>query len=195
MTTEHIFNMTSAQRKAPAQRPPPWFPPHPRRGLSFLLLGALLWSSSSFAQASAVSAPTPLWQTLLVSLLPVAIGAALAIHPLLKLASWLHARALDANASAAQRAVLLGTESLARSIDHFLEVTGSDFSDLASPAKRQAALTHLEQEAKAGALPAVTDAVKAMGSNWLAGAASAAVDAAAMKADPPSIPDPPPTRP
>lgn len=162
----------------------PESPPPLRRGRFFLALGAALFALPAAAQtAPAPAAAQPLWLTALLGLLPMVIGAVLALKPLLKLADWLHARALDQGRSAVARLGLLAGESLSKSVEHFLEATGADYSDLATPEKRAAALAHLKAQAEAGALPAVTDAAKALGSSWLAGAASSAVDAAAAKAD------------
>jgi hypothetical protein len=155
--------------------------------LHFGVVLALGWSCTAMAQEPGEIAPAqPLWLTALLGLLPVVVGAVLAIHPLLKLAAWLDARALDTGRSAAARAALLGTESLAKSVDHYLEATNSDYSDLADPAKRAAALKHIKDQAEAGALPALKDAIDALGSSWFAGAASAAVDQAAAKAAAPT---------
>jgi hypothetical protein len=130
------------------------------------------------------AAAQPVWLTLLAAALPLLIPALVALHPLMKLGAFMHAKALDANRSAMAKSAFLGAESLAKSLDHFLELSGQDVSDLADPAKRQAALKHLEDNAKSSALPAAADAVKAFGSSWLTGAASQAIDAAMAKADP-----------
>lgn len=135
--------------------------------------------------ADTAPASSPLMQ-LLIAALPFVIGALVALHPLSKLAAFLHAHALDANRSAMARGAFLAGESLSKSLDHFLEMSGQDAADLADPSKRQAALKHLEDTAKSEALPAAADAVKAFGSSWLTGAASQVIDAALAKAAAPA---------
>lgn len=145
---------------------------------------------AAFAQdvvAAPPPAANPLWLTALLGLAPVLIAAIVLLRPLLTLASWLHARALDQGRSALIKATFLATESLAKSVDHFLELTSADYADLLDPTKRAAALKHLEDQARSGALPAVTAALQALGSGWLTGAASQAIDAAAAKAPPVAV--------
>jgi hypothetical protein len=127
-------------------------------------------------------AAQPAWLTLLIAALPFVVGALVSLHPLLKLAAFLHAHAEDAKNSATAKGAFLAAESLAKSLDHFLEMSGQDVSDLADPAKRAAALKHLETTAVSSALPAAAEAVKAFGSSWLTGAASQVIDAAMAKA-------------
>lgn len=149
------------------------------------LMFVALLSLPAFAQAAdvaAVDGGMPGWLKVLGLIVPGLVFLVVATHAVLKLADKLHAEAIDAQKSALQRTLFLAGESLARSVDHYLELTQADFADLFDESKRAAAVKHLEDQAKVGALPAVSDAMKAMGSNWLAGAASAAVDAATTKA-------------
>ena len=137
------------------------------------------------------AAAQPVWLTLVIAALPFVISGLVALHPLLKLGAFLHAKAEDANRSAVAKGGFLAVESLSKSLDHFLEQSGQDISDLADPAKRQAALKHLEDTAKSDALPAAADAVKAFGSSWLTGAASQVIDAAMAKVAPAAPASPP----
>lgn len=142
----------------------------------------LITFAAGFAFAGEAAAPaTSPWVGVLMALLPLVIGALVLLHPLLKLAAWLHAMAQDASKSAMAKAALLGAESIAKSLDHFLETNAQDAKDLADPAKRAAAFEHLKKEAVSGALPAAATAAAAMGATWLSGAASQAIDAAVEK--------------
>lgn len=123
-------------------------------------------------------APQPVWATLLIALAPFLIGAILAIHPLLKLGAWLHAKAEDVGTSTLAKTAFLGGESIVVSLDHFLEAEQLDGKDLLDPAKRSAALKHIEAAAASAALPALSDAASAMGASWITGKASQAIDAA-----------------
>lgn len=148
---------------------------------SVACLASLMLAASAWAQPAASVTPTTGWVQLLFSAGPVVVGLVLAIRPLVKLGNWLHAKALDTQMSARQKAAYLGAESLARSLDHYLEVGNQDLQDLFDPAKRADALKHLELSARSGAAPAAGDALNAMGAQWLTGTASAAIDAALAK--------------
>lgn len=157
-----------------------------------LLAMVLLFPALAFAQAAAPApAGQPAWLALLIGIAPALIAGALAIHPLLKLAALLDAHALDKNTSAGAKIAFLGMESAAKSLDHFLEASGGDIGDLVDPAKRAAALQHIENAAKTGAMPALADAAEAMGAGWLTGAASQVIDAATPRSPPVQVIPPP----
>ncbi len=143
----------------------------------FLLLFPVL----ALAQAAAAPTPSgpPSW---LIPLLYVLIPALLALHPLLMVSKLLGAHADDKNLSAGMKTAALGGSSVLASLDHFLEVCSADFADLALPDKRAAAIKHIEDAAASGAMPALNDALLQMGKAWVTGQASAAVDAAILKA-------------
>lgn len=144
------------------------------------VLAVVLFPILAFA-ADAAPAVQPVWATILIAVAPFLISGLVALHPLMKLGSFFHEKAQDAKLSAVARSAMLGGESLAKSLDHFLEVEQKDFKDLIDPATRAAALKHMEGEAKSEALPALGHAAEAMGAGWVTGAASQVIDAAVAK--------------
>lgn len=136
----------------------------------------LLLPSLAFAQVGPVSDPP--WVKLLLGALPFLIPAVLSIHPLLMLSKWLTAKANGEGVSTLAKTALVGTSSVATSLDHFLEATQMDAKDLIDPTKRALAVKHIEDEAKNESLPALSAAADAMGQNWVTGQASQVIDAA-----------------
>lgn len=153
---------------------------------SFGCIAALMMSAAAWAQPVAAPVSTSMMQLaqLLAWAVPVVVAVLLMIRPFVKLGDWLHAKSLDTKISARQKAAFLGAESLARSLDHYLEVGGQDLEDLADPTKRAAALKHLEDSARSGAAPAASEALNAMGAQWLTGTAAATIDLALAKLPP-----------
>lgn len=157
---------------------------------SMACLASLMLAASAWAQPAEVAAPASTmqwWVQLLAWAGPLAVLVVLVIRPLVKLGNWFHAKAQDDQMSARQKAALLGAESIARSLDHYLEVGGDDIQALFDPAKRLAALQHLEASARSGAAPAAGDALNVMGAQWLTGTASAAIDLVLAKIMPPPV--------
>lgn len=108
----------------------------------------------------ALDAQALLNSPVVAALLVTLIGAAIAIHPLMKLAAWLHA---DAQRRAGLAKVLEdGGGSLAEKLDAFLSANGQDVKDLVDPAKRAAAEAHLADQGKAAVATAIKGAASVL---------------------------------
>lgn len=152
------------------------------RALLFAMI--LLFPALAFAQQVGGPAPAPMSDTIIkiLTVLSILVPVILSVHPFLMLSKWSAAKAEGEESNTVAKIAFNGTASISASVDHFLESGGHDFADLADPNKRVAAIKHIEDAAISGALPALADALEAMGKGWVTGQASQAVDAALAKA-------------
>lgn len=129
------------------------------------IAAVVFWAATGFAAAEA-SATTaiatattqPVWLTMLLGLAPWLIGAALAFHPMLKLAALLQALAAKHTGLAA---ALIGDAGIvAANVDAYLSANGQSLKDLVDPAKRAVAEAALVSNAKTQATAAVDEALK-----------------------------------